>query len=145
MAQTPFIALEHPSEHDLDAIHAFLAASYWSPGIPRAVVARACAHSLCAIARDGDELIGFVRVVTDRATFAYVCDVFVLGEHQGKGLARRMIRLFLDHPDLQGFKRWLLGTRDAHGVYAGVGFAPIAAPERFMEIRNLAPYGKRAG
>lgn len=143
---TPTITLAQPGEHDLDVIHAFLTQSYWSPGIPRDVVARSCAHSLCAIARDETgALAGFARVITDRATFAYVCDVFVLGDHQGKGLARAMIRLFLDHPELQGFKRWMLGTRDAHGVYAGVGFQPIGAPERFMEIRNFAPYGVGAG
>jgi len=143
---TPTITLAQPGEHDLDVIHAFLTQSYWSPGIPRDVVARSCAHSLCAIARDEPgALIGFARLITDRATFAYVCDVFVLGDHQGKGLARAMIRLFLDHPELQGFKRWMLGTRDAHGVYAGVGFQPIGAPERFMEIRNFAPYGVGAG
>jgi GNAT superfamily N-acetyltransferase len=143
---TPTIALAQPSEEDIDVIHAFLVTSYWSPGIPRDTVARSLAHSICAIARDeAGALVGFARLITDRATFAYVCDVFVLGEHQGKGLARAMIRLFLDHPELQGFKRWMLGTRDAHGVYAGVGFKPIAAPERFMEIRNYNPYGEGAG
>lgn len=143
---TPTIKLAQPSEHDLDVIHPYLAQSYWSPGIPREVVARSCAHSLCAIARDETgALVGFARLITDRATFAYVCDVFVLGAHQGKGLARAMIGAFLAHPELQGLKRWLLGTRDAHGVYAGIGFAPLDAPERFMEIRNYSPYGERAG
>lgn len=142
----PTITLAQPGEHDLDVIHAYLTQSYWSPGIPRETVARSIAHSLCVIARDETgALAGFARLVTDRATFAYVCDVFVLGDHQGKGLARAMIRLFLDHPELQGFKRWMLGTRDAHGVYAGIGFQPIGAPERFMEIRNHAPYGVGAG
>lgn len=138
----PTIALAQPSEQDIVTIHAFLTQSYWSPGIPRDTVARSIAHSLCVIARDeAGALIGFARVITDRGTFAYVCDVFVLGDYQGQGVARAMIRLFLAHPELQGLKRWLLGTRDAHGVYAGVGFKPIDVPERFMEIRNHSPYG----
>jgi len=142
----PTITLAQPSEHDLDVIHAFLTHAYWSPGIPRETVARSAAHSLCAIARDeAGALIGFARLVTDRATFAYVCDVFVLGDHQGQGVARAMINSFLAHPELQGLKRWLLGTRDAHGVYAGVGFQPLSAPERFMEIRNYSPYGVGVG
>ncbi len=143
---TPTIALAQPGEHDLDVIHAYLAQSYWSPGIPRETVARSIAHSLCAIARDEEgALVGFARLVTDRATFGYVADVFVQPAYGGQGVARAMIKLFLDHPELQGFKRWMLGTRDAHGVYAGVGFQPIGAPERFMEIRNHAPYGVGAG
>jgi GNAT superfamily N-acetyltransferase len=140
------LAIEQPGKADLDIIHPFLAASYWSPGVPRAVVERSCAHSLCITARDGaGDLIGFARLITDRATFGYVCDVFVLPAHEGKGIARAMIRTLTDQPDLQGFKRWLLGTRDAHGVYAGVGFKPIANPERFMEIRDFSPFGKEAG
>ncbi len=143
MQQTLAIELAQPSAADLDAIHAFLVQSYWSPGIPHETVARSCAHSLCAIARDEDgALIGFARLVTDRATFAYLCDVFVLPEHQGKGLGRALVRRFLTDPALQGFKRWLLATRDAHGVYAKLGFQPIAAPERLMEVRNYDPYGR---
>ncbi len=139
------IAIEPPTETDITALHAMLTESYWSPGIPRALVATACAHSLCAIARDdAGGLIGFARLVTDRATFAWLCDVVVLPEHQGKGLARSLVRAFREHPELQGLRRWLLGTRDAHGVYAPLGFAPIADPARLMEIRQPAPYGKAA-
>lgn len=143
ITQNYTIELAQPNDADLDIVHATLFASYWSPGIPRAVVARSCQHSLCTITRDAEgNFIGFARLITDRATFAYLCDVFVLGEHQGQGLARQMVSTFLAHPELQGLKRWLLGTRDAHGVYAGVGFKPIAVPERFMEIRNYDPYGR---
>lgn len=137
------IAIEQPSEADIDAIHAMLKDTYWSPGIPRESVARACANSMCAIARDDSgKLIGFARVVTDKATFAWLCDVVVLSGKQGKGLGRALVQTFLKHPDLQGLRRWLLGTKDAHGVYAPLGFTPLDAPERFMQIRNPAPYGR---
>lgn len=141
----PSIAIEQPSETDIDAIHAALRETYWSPGIPRNVVARACANSMCTIARDGEgKLIGFARLVTDKATFAWLCDVIVLPGKQGKGLGRALVQTFQRHPELQGLRRWLLGTKDAHGVYAPLGFAPLAAPERLMEVRNSAPYGRAA-
>ena len=137
------ISIEQPSEADLDIIHGFLTESYWAPGIPRAVVARAAAHSICAIARNDDgALVGYARVVSDRTTFAWVADVMVLPEQRGKGIARDLVRALRAHPELQGLRRWLLATRDAHGVYAPVGFAPLSAPERFMEIRIAAPYGR---
>lgn len=138
------ISTEQPTEADLDIIHAMLRESYWSPGIPREIVARACANSLCAIARnDAGKLLGFARLVTDKATFAWLCDVVVLPGKQGRGLGRALVRTFREHPELQGLRRWLLGTMDAHGVYAPLGFVPLGAPERFMEIRNLAPYGTK--
>ena len=131
----PSVRIEPPGERDLDAIHAFLRESYWSPGVARDVVARACANSLCAIARDETgTLAGFARVVSDRASFAWLCDVFVLPAHQGRGVARALVRTLRAHPELQGLRRWLLATRDAHGVYAALGFAPLAQPERWMEI-----------
>lgn len=139
----PRINIEQPSDTDIDAIHTVLRETYWSPGIPRETVARACAHSMCAIARDdAGKLIGFARLVTDKATFAWLCDVVVLPGKQGKGLGRALVRTFLDHPELQGLRRWLLGTKDAHGVYTPLGFTPIEEPHRFMHIRNPNPYGK---
>ncbi len=136
------IAIEQPSDADLDVIHAALAETYWSPGIPRESVARGFRNSLVALARDQDAaLIGWARLVTDKATFAWLCDVVVLPSHQGQGIARALVRTFRDHPELQGLRRWILGTRDAHGVYAALGFQAIAAPERLMEIRMAAPYG----
>ncbi len=122
------------SRFDLDAIHAFLSATYWSRGIPRAVVERAVANSLCfGVFRDGRQ-VAFARVVTDRATFAYVADVFVLDAHRGKGLSRRLLDAIVAHPDLQGLRRMLLATRDAHGLYAKYGFTSLAVPERMMEV-----------
>lgn len=138
----PRIAIEQPTDSDIDVIHAMLRETYWSPGIPRDVVTRACANSMCAIARDdGGKLVGFARVVTDKATFAWLCDVIVLPGRQGKGVGRALVQLFRRHPELQGLRRWLLGTKDAHGVYAPLGFSPLSAPDRFMEIRNPTPYG----
>jgi GNAT superfamily N-acetyltransferase len=97
---------------------------------------------MCAIARDGaGKLVGFARLVTDKATFAWLCDVIVLPGRQGKGVGRALVQTFQRHPELQGLRRWLLGTKDAHGVYAPLGFAPLTAPDRFMEARNPAPYG----
>jgi GNAT superfamily N-acetyltransferase len=98
---------------------------------------------MCAIARDEKgALIGFARLVTDKATFAWLCDVIVLPGKQGLGLGRKLVRTFLGHPELGGLRRWMLGTRDAHGVYAPLGFEPLDTPERFMQIRNPAPYGR---
>lgn len=140
------IAIEAPGEADLDVVHAVLEQTYWSPGVPREVVARGCANSLCAIARDeAGALVGFARLVTDRASFAWLCDVFVLPERQGQGIARALVRALRAHPELQGLRRWLLATRDAHGVYAPLGFAPLADPGRWMEIAPPSPYGRARG
>jgi GNAT superfamily N-acetyltransferase len=129
------IAIEQPGEADLDLIHATLAATYWSPGVPRDVVARGCANAICAIARDGSGAVaGFARVISDRASFAWLCDVFVVPAAQGRGVARALVRALRAHPELQGLRRWLLATRDAHGVYAPLGFVPLAAPEHWLEI-----------
>ena len=134
-----------PARLDLDAVHAFLSRSYWSPGVPREIVARAVANSLCfGIYCDGAQ-VGFARMVTDRATFAYLADVYVLEAHRGQGLSHRLVEHILAHPDLQGLRRMLLATRDAHGLYAGHGFRPLAAPERFMEIHRPDAYGNDGG
>lgn len=140
------IAIETPGEADLDVVHAVLEKTYWSPGVPRDVVVRACANSLCAIARDdAGVLVGFARLITDRATFAWLCDVFVLPERQGQGVARDLVRALRAHPELQGLRRWLLATRDAHGVYAPLGFVSLADPGRWMEIAAPSPYGRVRG
>lgn len=136
------IALEQPAPAEIDVIAAHLAQTYWSPGIPRAVVERAWANSVCGLARrDGGDLVGFARVVSDWATFAWLCDVFVVPEVRGRGLARGLVAALMAAPDLQGLRRWALATADAHGVYAPLGFAPISAPERWMEIKRSSPYG----
>ena len=130
-----------PSLLQLDAIHAYLARSYWSPGVPREVVARAAANSLCFGIYQRESQVGFARVITDKATFAYLADVYVLEEHRGQGLSKRLVEQIRAHPDLQGLRRFMLATADAHGLYAQFGFKPVAKPQSMMEIRDQDPYG----
>jgi GNAT superfamily N-acetyltransferase len=123
-----------PSRLDVDVIHGFLAGSYWAAGIPRETVERAVRHSLCFGAYEDGRQVGFARVISDRATFAYVSDVFVLPSHRGRGVGTRLMSAILAHPELQGLRRWTLFTRDAHALYRKVGFGESAHPERLMEI-----------
>jgi len=121
----------------IDRIHGWLASSYWSPGIARELVERAIAGSHCLGAyRDGTQ-IGFARMITDHATFAWLADVWIEEAARGQGLGRRMVRWFLDHPGFAGIRRTALVTRDAHGVYAALGFHAPLRPDRYME--RLAP------
>lgn len=122
------------SRLDLDAIHDYLTRSYWSPGIPRELVARGIEYALCFGVYHGARQIGFARVITDRATFGYLADVFVLEEYRGRGLSKRLMAFIMAHPDLQGLRRFMLATRDAHGLYAQFGFAEPASPANLMEI-----------
>lgn len=129
---------DDPTAVDLEVVHGFLQEAYWSPGVARDVVARAVENSLCLTALEGGRQIGFARVVTDRATFAYLCDVFVLEAWRGRGLGRRLAELAIAHPDVAGCRRLLLATRDAHGVYTPLGFAPVPEPENLLGIRRDA-------
>ena len=123
-----------PARLDFDAVHAYLTRSYWSPGISRALVERAAAGSLCFGLYRGDEQVGYARVISDQATFAYLCDVYVLEDHRGQGLSKWLMQAIQAHPGMQHLRRFMLATRDAHGLYAGFGFTPLAHPERLMEI-----------
>jgi len=118
---------------DLDMLYTFLANSYWARGIPRDVFERSLRHALCFGIYDGARQVGFARVVTDFATVAYVGDVFVLEAWRGRGLSRWLMEVMTSHPELQGFRRWILLTRDAHGLYTKFGFTPLADPTRWME------------
>lgn len=129
-----------PAQFDVAAIHAFLSTSYWSPGVPLQVVEKAIAGSLCIGALHCGAQVGFARLVTDRATFAYLADVYVLPEHRGQGVSRAMLKALFAHPDVQGLRRMMLATRDAHALYAKFGFTPLAAPERFMELHRPDVY-----
>ncbi len=129
-----------PRAADVDAIQAYLARSYWAEGIPREVVAGAIAGSVPFSLFHGDQQVGFARVITDRATYAYLADVYVLEEHRGRGLGKWLIETVMSHPDLQGLRRMGLVTRDAHTLYEPFGFRPLAAPERHMEISRPNPY-----
>jgi GNAT superfamily N-acetyltransferase len=129
-----------PDRLDLGLIHRFLSTdAYWSVGIPREVVERAVANSLNFGAYQGGEQVGYARVVTDRATFAWLCDVFVVPEHRGTGVSKALMDAVVAHPDLAGLRNFLLATRDAHGLYERYGFKPLAEPQHWMAIRKQ-PY-----
>jgi len=119
---------------DVDAVHAYLSRSFWAEGISRELVARSLANSLCFGLFDAGVQIGLARVVTDRATYGYLCDVYVLESHRGRGLGKWLIEVVMAHPDLQGLRRFQLVTRDAHDLYARHGFAVPSHPDRHMEI-----------
>lgn len=125
---------------DLAAIHAYLSHSYWSPGVPLAIVERAVVNSLPFGIFYQEQQISFARVITDKATFAYLADVYVLEEHRGKGLSKWLLEVIQGHAELQGLRRFLLGTKDAHSLYQQFGFKALANPARMMEITNPNVY-----
>lgn len=131
---------DDPGRLDPAAIHAYLTRSYWSAGIPLETVRRALASSLGFGLFEGEAQVGFARLVTDRATFAYLCDVYVLEEHRGRGLSKWLMEVIAGYPDLQGLRRWALVTRDAEGLYAQYGFTPLASPDSWMERWNPDVY-----
>ncbi|WP_172203355.1 GNAT family N-acetyltransferase [Niveibacterium sp. COAC-50] len=129
------------AEFDLDAVYRFLSQeAYWSKGLPRAVFDRAVANSLCFGGFLGEAQIAFGRMITDRATFAYLADVFVLPPHRGQGYSKQLMDAVVAHPDLQGLRRIVLVTGDAHGLYARYGFTALAAPDRYMERHQPGIY-----
>jgi GNAT superfamily N-acetyltransferase len=126
----------------VDVVHGFLTNCYWAKGIPREVVARSIEHSLCfGIYEDSGAQVGFARVVSDFATVAYLGDVFVLESHRGRGLSKWLMECVVQHPALHNLRRWILLTRDAHGLYSQFGFTPVKAPERYMELHRPSVYG----
>ena len=127
---------------DLDVIHKFLARSYWAAGVPRATVVRSIENSLCFGVYDGAEQVGFARIISDFATFAYIADVFILEPYRDRGLGKELMASIMAHPDLQGLRRWSLATRDAHGLYAQYGFTALENPSRMMEIVNPDVYSR---
>jgi GNAT superfamily N-acetyltransferase len=141
-----FVISDDTARVDRDLVHRFLRDdSYWSREAPRDVVDRSIEHSLNLGLYDGDDQVGFARVVTDRSTFAFLADVFVLPTHRGRGLGVWLCATVLEHPDLAGVRRILLGTDDAHGLYAGLGFTPLEQTGRFMDIFRPAPEIYRRG
>ena len=118
---------------DMKIVHGYLASSYWASGMPRAVLERGIENSLTFGIYQLDEQIGFARVITDLATYAYLSDVFVLEEHRGQGLSKWLIECILAHPELQGLRRFALFTRDAQGLYERYGFAPARSPSTYLE------------
>ena len=118
----------------VNRIHAFLSQSYWAKDIPISIVQKSIDHSMCFGVYKNDLQIGFARVITDQATFAYLADVYIIEEEQGKGYSKQLMHFIMNHQELQGLRRFMLATRDAHGLYEAFGFATVAIPERIMEI-----------
>ena len=141
----PYFIYTDPAKANAGAIHKYLSEdSYWAENIPFETVKRSLEHSLCFSLYETEKQIGLVRVITDRTTFAYLCDVYVLPEFRGQGLSKWLMDCVQSHPDLQNLRRFMLATKDAHGLYAQFGFKPVAAPERLMEIVNREVYkGKK--
>jgi GNAT superfamily N-acetyltransferase len=136
-----FLISTDPARVDLDVVHGFLTNCYWAGGIPRETVARSIEHALCFGIYDGDGAqVGFARVISDFATVAYIGDVFVLDTHRGRGLGKWLMECITQHPALQGLRRWILTTRDAHGLYSQFGFTPVKYPERYMERHDPSVY-----
>jgi len=132
----PFHISSDRGRMDVDLIHAFLVSSYWAPGIPREIVARAIDNSRCYGLFEGPRQIGFARLVTDLATFAYLADVFIVEEFRGRGLDKRLIAHILADPEVHSLRRLLLATRDAHALYRSFGFSELARPGDFMTIHR---------
>lgn len=133
-----------PAFLDRAVIHEFLRGSYWAGGIPKETVDRSIEGALCFGLYEGTAQVGFARVITDRATFAYIADVFVLDSHRGRGLGVWLMEAIRAHPDLQGLRRWILMTRDAHGLYEKFGFRTMQDSSRCMEILDREVYSRGA-
>ena len=129
-----------PDRLDIDYIQQQLAQSYWAEGVPRPVVERSIRGSLCFGMYDQQRQMGFARVITDKATFGYLADVFIDPAYRGRGLSKWLMQTIMSHPDLQGFRRFMLATRDAHGLYKSFGFEPLNNPERWMQIHHPGIY-----
>jgi GNAT superfamily N-acetyltransferase len=125
---------------DRSVIHDFLKSSYWAPKVPRAIVDRSIDNALCFGVYEASRQVGFARIISDFATFAYLADVFVLESHRGRGLGVWLIETIRNHPNLQNLRRWMLVTRDAHGLYLKFGFTSLSHPERLMEIVDPEVY-----
>ena len=128
---------------DIGYIHRFLSQSYWAQDIPIEVVTKSIAGSICFGLYDHSRQVGFARVITDSATFAYLADVFIDEELRGNGLSKWLVEVIMSHPSVQGLRRFMLATRDAHGLYKKFGFTPLTSPERWMQIHNPEVYKKR--
>ena len=125
---------------DMDYVHQFLKTSYWAKNIPLAVVQQSVEGSLCFAVLHHQKQVGFARVITDAATFAYLADVFIDENYRGKGLSKWLMEVILEYPSLQGLRRFMLATRDAHTLYTQFGFQPITHPERWMQIHHPNVY-----
>ena len=134
-----------PARLQVEMVHEFLTNSYWAKGIPMSTVRRSIENSICFGLYFSSQQIGFARAISDCATFAYLADVFILPAYRGRGLSKWLMECILAHPELQGLRRWILATRDAHGLYAHYGFTPMGNPQRWMEIHHPDAYEKNLG
>ncbi|MEP6677647.1 MAG: GNAT family N-acetyltransferase [Ferruginibacter sp.] len=136
-----FIISSDKSKLNVDVIHNYLSKeSYWAKNIPLTTVQKSIEHSFCFGLYEKEKQIGFARLVTDHATFAYLADVFILASFRGKGLSKWMMEFIIKNPELQNLRRWMLATKDAHGLYAQFGFVPCDKPERLMQLLNPDVY-----
>jgi GNAT superfamily N-acetyltransferase len=142
LSRPPYTLSDDSARLDFETVFRFISVeSYWAKGVPREVQRRAIENSLnFGIYHDGGAMVGFARVVTDRATFAWICDVYIDAEHRGLGLSKWLMESIIAHPDLQGLRRLLLATWDAHGLYAQFGFTPLARPDRWMNLHHPDVY-----
>ena len=133
-SKAEFTVSDRKEDMNVTMIHGFLTNSYWAKGIGKSTIERAIANSLCLGVFHNEKQIGFGRAITDRSSFAYLADVFILEEYRGRCLGKWLVDCFLEHEELQGLRRWLLATLDAHDLYRQKGFVPLQEPQRFMEI-----------
>lgn len=124
----------------IEVIHNYLKHAYWCEGIPKEIIQRSIDGSMCFGIYHNNIQMGFARVISDKATFAYLADVFILETHRGQGLSKRLMEFILSHPDLQELRGWFLGTKDAHGLYEQFGFTVLPEPKRFMRKGIKASY-----
>jgi GNAT superfamily N-acetyltransferase len=139
-SRPPFSISTERARLDLDAAHRLISGSYWATGIPRALFEKSVRNSLPFGVYEEHKLVGFARVISDYATFAYLGDVIIAPEYRGKGLSKWLMESILEHPELQGLRRLCLGTRDAHGLYGKYGFVPVQEPKNWMEIKRVGLY-----
>lgn len=136
-----FLISTDQNKLDIPMIYSFLTSSYWAKNVPRDIVEKSARNSLCFGIYNGSLQVGFARVISDYATYAYICDVFILDDYRGKGLSKWLMQCIMQHSELQGLRRWSLVTRDAHELYRKFGFTQLQKPERYMEILRIPPYG----
>ena len=125
---------------DIELIHSFLNRTYWAEGISKETIRRSIEGSLCFGVFENDKQVGFARMITDKATFAYLADVFIIEEYRGRGLSKWLMEIIMTHPDLQGLRRMILATKDAHGLYEKFGFTPLINVDRWMHILDPDVY-----
>jgi len=139
-AKDQFTITTDKEKFDVDVIHSFLTTSYWAEGISREIVRRSIEGALCFGVFENNKQVGFARMITDKATFAYLADVFIIEEYRGRGLSKWLMQVIMSHPDLQGLRRMLLATRDAHELYKKFGFTPLNNVDRWLHVHDPAVY-----